>query len=274
MIPAYNAADTIGQQLEALICQESAPPFEVVVADNRSTDGTAEVARHFSNRLDIRVVPAFERQGVNCARNAGIQAARGEIVVLLDADDRARPGVLAAFADAFAKEPALGIAGGILSTRDPATYEMEHPQWYLPYLPGCIMAIRREVIDAIGGFDESFVGGHDEVDFCWRAQHAGFPIGLARGALLDRTDRPTPRSAFRQFRRYGATYIQLWVKHRDRGIPGSTVRGELQMLRKTLRRVPDLRSRDLPRRLDAAQAIGWNVGRWQGDLHYRTLGPR
>lgn len=274
VVPAYNAAESIGHQLEALIRQENAPPFEVIVADNRSTDGTAEAAQSFSDRLDIRVVPAFERQGVNCARNAGIRAARGEIVVLLDADDSARPGVLAAFAEAFAKEPALGIAGGILSTRDPATYEMERPQRYLPYAPGCIMAIRREVIDAIGVFDESFVGGHDEVDFCWRAQHAGFPIRLARGALLDRTDRPTPRSAFRQFRRYGATYIQLWVKHRDRGIPGGTVRGELQMLRKTLRRIPGLRSHDLQRRLDAAQAIGWNIGRWQGDLRYRTLGPR
>lgn len=157
VIPAYNAADTIGHQLDALVRQEGAPPFEVVVADNRSTDGTAEAAQRFSDRLDIRVVPAFERQGVNCARNAGIRAARGEIVVLLDADDRAEPGVLAAFADTFAKDPALGIAGGVLSTRDLETYEMERPQQYLPYAPGCIMAIRREVIDAIGGFDEAFV---------------------------------------------------------------------------------------------------------------------
>lgn len=274
VIPAYNAAATIGEQLGALARQEDAPQFEVVVADNRSTDGTADVAQRFSDRLDLRVVPAYERQGVNCARNAGIRAARGKIVVLVDADDRARPGVLAAFAEAFTEEPTLGIAGGILSTRDPETYEMERPQRYLPYVPGGIMAIRREVIDAIGGFDEAFVGGHDEVDFCWRAQHAGFEIGLARGALLERTDRPTPRSTFRQFRRYGATYVQLWAKHRDRGILGSTVRGELQMLRKTLRRVPDLWDRDMPRRLDAAQAIGWNVGRWQGDLRYRSLGPR
>lgn len=274
VIPAFNAAATIGDQLAALIDQESAPLFEVIVADNRSGDDTARAALSYSDRLDLRVVPAYERQGVNCARNAGISAAQGAIIVLLDADDRAHPHVLASFAEAFAQNPRLGIAGGILSTRDPETYEMERPQNYLPYVPGGIMAFRRSVIDAIGGFDESFVGGHDEVDFCWRAQHAGFEITLARGALLDRVERPTMRGAFRQFRRYGATYVQLWAKHRDRGIPGGTPRGEWQVMRKTLRGVPGLWAPDEQHRLAAARATGWTLGRWQGNLRHHVWGPR
>lgn len=274
VIPAYNAEATISDQLTALVDQENAPSFEVVVADNRSTDDTAGAAMRFADRLNIRVVPALERQGVNCARNAGIAASLGEVLVLLDADDRAHPQVLAAFTETFTQQPTLGIAGGILSTRDPETYEMEHPQGYLPYVPGGIMAIRREVIETIGGFDENFVGGHDEVDFCWRAQHAGFQIDLARDALLDRVDRPTARSAFRQFRRYGATYVQLWVKHRDFGIPGGSPRGELRMLGRSLSALPGLWNRDKRAQLETAQWIGWTVGRWQGNLHYRVWGPR
>ena len=225
VIPAYNAAATIGEQLEALVCQESAPAFEVVVADNRSNDRTADAAMEYADRLNIRVVRAFERQGVNYARNTGIEASRGDIIVLLDADDRAQAEVLKAFSEAFARDPGLGIAGGLLSSHDQESFEMERPQGYLPYVPGGIMALRRAVYDSIGGFDEEFVGGHDEVDFCWRAQHAGFRIDLVREAVLDRTERQTLRGAFHQFRGYGSTYVQLWVKHRERGIAGSSPRG-------------------------------------------------
>ncbi|MGY5765691.1 glycosyltransferase [Brachybacterium sp. DNPG3] len=274
VIPAYNAAATLGIQLDALIAQEGAPRFEVVIANNRSTDRTADIAQSFSDRLDIRVVPAFDRQGVNCARNAGIAAAAADLVMLVDADDAVRPGAMRELYAAISADSEIGIAGGMLSSHDPDTYEIETPQRYLPYVPGGFMLLRREVFDATGGFDEAFVGGHDEVDFCWRAQHEGFKVILVKSALLDRVERPTSRGAFRQFKRYGFTYIQLWAKHRERGITGGTLRGEVRAARNLLRALPEFLSGPPERKLDAARMIGWTIGRWQGDLHFRVWGPR
>ena len=274
VIPAYNAASTISDQLIALTVQVDAPPFEVIVANNRSTDDTAAIAESFSDQLELRIVPAFSEQGVNYARNTGIASARGLYIALLDADDRAQEHTIRSLWSTLHKNPELGIVGGILSTRDPQSYKLETPQRYLPYAPGCIMAFRREVYEAIGGFDESFIGGHDEVDFCWRAQHAGFGIGLAREAILDRTDRSTAHGTFRQFHRYGYTYIQLWVKHRARGIPGSSARSELRGFRNAVTSLRKLRSKQPDVRLSAYRELGWTLGRWRGNLKYRAWGPR
>lgn len=273
VIPAFNAASTIACQLDALVTQGDAPPFEVVVADNRSTDATAEVAASYRGRLDIRVVAAHQRQGVNCARNVGIAAARGSIIVLLDADDRAAPGTLRALTRALEVTPTAGIAAGILSMHDPATFELERPQGYLPYAPGGFMAMRKSVYDTVGGFDEDFIGGHDEVDLCWRAQHAGFEIAIARDAHLERVERTTARDALRQFHRYGYTYVQLFAKHRDRGIMGSSPRQELTILKRVVKALPHLAS-EPEKRLNASRFLGWHIGRWRGNLRFRTWGPR
>ena len=274
VIPAYNAAETIGIQLDALIAQKDAPAFEVVVADNRSTDGTAAVAESYGDRLGIRVVPAFERQGVNCARNTGAAAASSDLILLLDADDAAYPYVLRRLHDAITADPTIGVVGGMFDSNDADTFEIDTPQRYLPYVPGCIMMFRREVFTAIGGFDEAFVGGHDEVDFCWRVQQAGFGVVLVKTALLGRVERSTLKGAFRQFKRYGFTYIQLWTKHRDRGIPGGSPRSELRPARNLLLTLPSLLLKDPERRLDASRSLGWTIGRWQGNLHFRVWGPR
>lgn len=274
VIPAHDAAGVIHGQLEALVRQVDPPRFEVVVADNRSTDATADAALTFADRLDLRVVPAHRRQGVNCARNAGIAAARAPVVVLLDADDVAGEHTLRAMLDEMEADPGVGIVAGVLSMHDPATFELERPQGHLPYAPGGFMALRREVFDAIGGFDEGFVGGHDEVDFCWRAQDAGHRIGLARRARLERMDRPTARGEFRKWRRYGLTYVQLYAKHRRRGIAGSSPRAEKPLVKRVLKQVPRLFAADQEARQDAAGFIGWHLGRWTGNVRYRTWGPK
>lgn len=274
VIPAYNAAKTITAQLDALRAQEGAPAFEVVVADNRSTDATADTARASAHALDLRVVPAMDRQGVNCARNAGVRAARGAIIVFLDADDRARPDALRAFVAEMDREPSHGIVGGLQSEDDPATFELPVPQKYLPFALGGFMAVRRQVFEVVGEFDEDFVGGHDEVDLCWRAQHAGFGIGIARDAVLDRTERATALQTFRQWRGYGFTYVQLYVKHRSRGIEGSSLLAEKPLVKRVLKQIPRVLRGDSEDRLDAAGFIGWQVGRWLGDARFRTWGPK
>ena len=79
MIPAHDVGATLGAQLDALLAQEWAGTWEIVVVDNRSTDDTAGVARAATRPRDprVRVVDAPDRAGLCHARAVGIAAARG-----------------------------------------------------------------------------------------------------------------------------------------------------------------------------------------------------
>ncbi|HEY2642401.1 MAG TPA: glycosyltransferase family A protein, partial [Galbitalea sp.] len=90
-----------GEQLEALAAQEFAGSWEVVVADNGSTDDTvARALEHAASLPDLRVVDASQHRGASHARNVGAGAAKAPFLIFLDADDAAQPGWLPAMAEA------------------------------------------------------------------------------------------------------------------------------------------------------------------------------
>ena len=82
VIPAYNAEDCIARAISSVLAQ-TLPPHEIVIVDDGSTDGTADIAKRFAG---VRVLSQL-RAGASQARNAGIRACNGEIVAFLDADD-------------------------------------------------------------------------------------------------------------------------------------------------------------------------------------------
>jgi glycosyltransferase involved in cell wall biosynthesis len=87
VLPAYNAAETIGRAIESVLAQSLAD-FELIVVDDCSADGTAGIVARFAN-MDDRVVLIRQasRAGSNAARNKGITSARSELISFLDADD-------------------------------------------------------------------------------------------------------------------------------------------------------------------------------------------
>jgi glycosyltransferase involved in cell wall biosynthesis len=88
VIPARDAGQWIGTQLEALATQEFGGDFEVIVADNGSRDATASIAHSFRSRFATIVVDASQQRGANFARNrAGSQKRRGKLLLFCDADD-------------------------------------------------------------------------------------------------------------------------------------------------------------------------------------------
>ena len=90
VIPAYNAARWLGLTLESFT-RQTTRDFEVIVVDDGSQDGTAEIAESFAGRLDITVIRG-ERSGAPARpSNTGTRAARGELIVPCDADDMATP---------------------------------------------------------------------------------------------------------------------------------------------------------------------------------------
>src|SRR5262249_53533770 len=108
IMPAFNAERYIAEALETVFAQAHRP-LEIIVADDGSTDGTAQVAQRFCAR------GRYGRQanaGPPLARNHGLRLATGEFISFLDADDRWAPEKLALQLGQFAARPTLGVSVG------------------------------------------------------------------------------------------------------------------------------------------------------------------
>ncbi len=94
VIPCLNAVRTLGDTLEALARQQWTQPWELVFADNGSTDGSVDLALTFKDRIpNLRVVDASLRRGQPFALNTGAHAALGESIAFTDADDQVADGL-------------------------------------------------------------------------------------------------------------------------------------------------------------------------------------
>jgi glycosyltransferase involved in cell wall biosynthesis len=174
VISTYNRSVLLGGALESVLRQDTrwTPPFEVLVVDNNSTDGTRDVVDRVAAR-DPRVRYLFEpQQGLSHARNTGIAAARAPIVTFTDDDVRAEPGWVRAIARTFEEHPDADFAGGKVLPRwpcdPPAWLTREHwaplalvdygdaPLWVTSdrsiCLVGANLSVRRAAFEAVGIF--------------------------------------------------------------------------------------------------------------------------
>jgi len=88
VMPCLDAKGTIEAQLRALAGQRTSAWWEVIVSDNGSTDGSQQIVKRWQARLpDLRLIDSSSRRGVSAARNVGARAARGELILICDADD-------------------------------------------------------------------------------------------------------------------------------------------------------------------------------------------
>lgn len=111
VIPAYNARRTIADAIDSCLAQ-TYTDFEIIVIDDGSTDGTADLlAARYSGEPRLRVIRQAN-SGVSAARNAGILAARGEFVHFLDADDILMPTKLEASLKIVDSDPEIGVVYG------------------------------------------------------------------------------------------------------------------------------------------------------------------
>lgn len=279
VVPVRDAAHVVGEQLAALQAQTHGD-FEVVVADNGSTDATVEAVRAAAGALRLRVVDASQRPGVSHARNVGARHAAAPKVLFCDADDVVDPHWVAAMAAALDRHDMVGghlevtkvnppqvLAWAGSPTEDGLPVTMGH----LPYGVGANLGLRRSVLAAVGGFDESYAGGHEEVDLAWRAQEAGLTIGFAPDAVVHYRLRGSLRSMARQRYWYGRSYAQLFRNFRDSGVRPTPLSRELRFYAVLLRSLPrDVRRHRFGFWLGTA---AWTAGRLAGDLRFRVRCP-
>lgn len=284
VIPARNAIGTIEAQLAALTGQIDAPRFEVVVVDDGSRDGTPEAVGGWAERLELRVVGTGrpDGSGVAAARNLGAQHAAAPLILFCDADDVVGPGWVAAMVAGLAS---ADLVGGRLEVdrlnspeaiaRVPAPPQDALPMCmrFRPYAIGATIGVRSELIDRLDGFDTSFVGGHEEVDFAWRAAAAGARLAFAGEAIVHYRYRGDLSGAMRQRFGYGRSYAQLYSRWRAEPVPRLSGRHEVKVQAQYL--LEGLRRLRSPRTSRQEWLVGaaWTVGRLYGDLRYRCRSP-
>ncbi len=227
VIPIYNAAQTLDACLAALANQEYDGAWEVVVADNGSRDGSAEMARGWSDRFPrFQVIDASHRRGVSHARNIGARSARGELILLTDADDVVAPGWLAAFAEAAPTADLLTGGFDEATLNEPlhqawrptrGTPDQVRPLSFLPFAVGSNCGVRREVFNELDGWDERYRGGGDDVEFSWRVQLAGYRLGYVPKAIVRTRYRTSLRELAKQYFYRGRADARLYRDFRRSG---------------------------------------------------------
>lgn len=193
VVPTWNRVSTLPRALASILAQ-TAPPLEVIVVDDGSSDGSAAMlAKRFPS---VRVVGQSRNQGSAAARNIGIRAAKGTHVAWLDSDDAWLPDYLAEVAAAWAQSPdAVFVHTDYVKVaeRDPTdrrTVTVTVPQdqvgamLHNNFVHTCsIFSAPTELMRSVGGFDPAFKVSHDRALFLrlllhGKAAHWAKPLAL------------------------------------------------------------------------------------------------
>jgi glycosyltransferase involved in cell wall biosynthesis len=188
IVPVHNGARFLREALDSILAQ-SHPPFEVIVVDDGSSDGTPEIARAYEPRVRYLRQPQL---GPARARNTGLGAAAGDFVAFLDADDTWRREKLARQLERFEARPDLGICVTLAQNYwEPelaaeAARLADHPRaGPVPGYSTVTMLARREVFEAVGPFDAELAHG-DAAEFFLRCEEAAVLTELVPEVLVDR----------------------------------------------------------------------------------------
>jgi GT2 family glycosyltransferase len=238
VIPVFNRAELTEQCLVNLADATSDATFEVILVDNASTDGTSDLLAKLGG--DVQVIRNTENLGFAAACNQGARAARGRHLVFLNNDTVPLRGWLGPLLAELDADPEVAVVGakllfaddtiqhaGVLFSRElpmpyhvfyraPAATPAVNHRRELQCVTGACMALRRTVFDALGGFDEGYRNGFEDVDFCLRVRARGGRVVYQPASTLYHLESQTPGrkandhvNAARLMERWGAEWHRI-----------------------------------------------------------------
>jgi len=200
IIPVFNQLDFTKQCLEALIKNTPDELYEVIIVNNASTDGTREFLACLEG--DIKIINNEENLGFAKACNQGATAASGKYLVFLNNDTKVTPNWLDEMLKCIQEDENRGVVGAKLlysnnTVQHAGVAVTDSPHPIFPYhihhkkpsdapevnvmkeyqaVTGACMLVRKELFQKMGGFDEEFLNGYEDVDFCFRVREAGHTV--------------------------------------------------------------------------------------------------
>jgi GT2 family glycosyltransferase len=228
VVCAYNAADTLDDCLQSL-GKLTYPDYEVILVNDGSRDRTEAIGLSYPH---VRVITTTNH-GLSAARNTGLSAASGEIVAYTDADVRVDPDWLTYLVQPFLTSDVVAAGGpNVVPPDDPwiaqcvarapgGPTHVLFDDRIAEHVPGCNIAVRREALLAIGGFNPIYLRAGDDVDVCWRLQARGWKIGFAPAAHVWHHHRASVRAYWRQQVGYGEGEVWLQPHHPNKFVGSS-----------------------------------------------------
>lgn len=240
VICTRNRLSSLRVCLEHIQRLQSPGEWELVVVDNGSNDGTAELLKAFAERASLRVTLVYEpKSGLGGARNTGIAKATGEIIAFTDDDCYVAPDFLIRICEVF-RDERIGFMGGRIVLYDdtdaPVTIRPENHHYFIEprsfikpgQLHGANMAARRSLLFELGGFDPEFGAGSrfracEETDLQARASQIG-AIGIydPRPMVWHHHGRKSGKTLNKAMRGYdyarGAYYAKFILNSQTRGL--------------------------------------------------------
>ncbi len=227
IIPFKNSEKTIQQCLDSLI-NLKAEFFEVILVENNCRDSSLDLARNFakkhSAKLRIKIIKEI-RPGASAARNAGAKTASGRYFVFTDSDCVVTPNWLADMMVEFKDQQVGAVAGGIRGLKACGIIDAFHGLFTLPSLPEnktyhtfslnaggfptANLAVRKEVFNAIGGFDETIKIYGEDYDLCARIYKRGYKIHYTTTAIVYHIHRSSLKSTMVQSFGFGKSHALL-----------------------------------------------------------------
>ena len=214
VVVTFSPGETLDGFLDTLE-KATTRPYEVVLADNGSTDGAPQRA---ADRQGVTLLPTGGNLGYGRAANLGVPRAVGDWVVVANPDVRWEPGALDTLLDAVRRWPRAGALGPMILTPDGTLYPSARDLpslgrgighalcgWWWPsnpwtaayrrergapterlagWLSGSCMLVRREAFDAVGGFDPAYFMYFEDLDLCERIGRAGWQNVYVPGAVI------------------------------------------------------------------------------------------
>lgn len=229
VIPVFNRADLTSACLDAL--RETIDPdaHEVIVVDNASSDGMAAMLA--AHPLSPRTIRNEENFGFARACNQGADAARGEFVLFLNNDTVPQPDWLEPLIEIVRREPAVAAVGSRLLYPDsnliqhagaafdpdpyhlwrgfPADWPEANQQRDVEAVTGACLLVRRSVFEDLGRFDERYMNGYEDIDFCQRLREKGHRIVYCPASVVLHHESMTEGRMNHENRNY-RLFMQRW----------------------------------------------------------------
>ncbi|MEW6661081.1 MAG: glycosyltransferase family 2 protein [Bacillota bacterium] len=215
IIPVHNQLAYTRQCLNSLFVTENGIRQEVIVIDNASSDGTASYLQEKGRRL--KTIRNSTNDGFARACNLGARAAAGRYLCFLNNDTICQSGWLSSLLALIESEPRIGVvgskllypdgtvqhAGVVISGENPIVPVLiyQGAPAKAPYVnktrdfqavSGASMLVRRQVFEAAGGFDEGYINGCEDLDFCFEVRRLGYRIVYTPASVLCHFESSTP----------------------------------------------------------------------------------
>ncbi len=236
----------LGACLRSLQAVREEVPFEIILVDNVSTDGSAEMVRTEFPEVQLLVNEA--RRGFGANHNQAINKATGEYILVLNEDTIVKPGALKAMCDYLDRDASSAAVGCRLENPDGSLqrscYKFPSPgralaenlllvaafpssslwgdyrSWdhnesrYVDFVSGAAIMVRRKVVEQIGAFDERFFIYAEETDWCYRMHRAGWKVAFTpSGTIVHYGGQSSVKVKDKQFSEFNRSALKYMRKH-------------------------------------------------------------